>query len=971
MLEGWVIFVASIAYLGLLFAIAYYGDKRADAGRSLIANPYIYALSMAVYATSWTFYGSVGRAASSGIDFLTIYLGPTLTFVAWWFVLRKILRICKAHRITSIADFISSRYGKSTALGGLVTVIAVVGIMPYISLQLKAVSTSFRLLLEYPAIVMPKTEYVPSFLGDTALLVAGGMAAFSILFGTRHIDAAEHHEGMVAAIAFESIVKLLAFLAVGIFVTFGLYDGFGDLFARAAAKPELARLFVVESGAYGQWITLTVLSMAAIICLPRQFQVMVVENVDEDHLRKAVWLFPLYLLAINIFVMPIALAGLLQFPAGNVDADTFVLTVPMAAKQEGLALFAYIGGLSAATAMVIVATVALSTMVCNDLVMPVLLRLKSLRLHERGDLSRLLLAIRRGSIIAIVMLGYLYFRFIGESVTLVSIGLISFAAAAQFAPAILGGIFWKGGTRLGALTGLSGGFAMWLYTLLLPSFARSGWLPIDFVEAGPFGLALLKPYELFGLTGLDHMTHALFWSMLVNIGGLVLVSLFSRQGAVERIQAALFVDVFEWAGERGSQFWRGTATVPDLKALLTRFLGRRRTDRAFNEFAATRKINLADERGADPELVNFAERLLAGVIGAASARVMVGTVAKAEAIGIDEVMKILDETSQVIEHSHQLEEKQQELETATEELREANTRLQELDRLKDDFISTVSHELRTPLTSIRSFTEILFDNPALEREERERFLGIIVKESERLTRLVNQTLDLAKMEAGRMEWRMQRVGPRAAIEEAVSASGGLFEERGITLDVSLPMRLPQVYADRDQLIQVVLNLLSNAANYCAETDGAVRVWAGAESDEVRVGIEDNGPGIAREARSRIFEKFQQAGERARGRSGAARGGAAEGGTGLGLSICRQIVEHFGGRIWVESRPGGGAHFIFAIPTAAALARADGTRRRISVIARLLPLAGRRLKRGSKREPEKAATTVGPAGGNRTSRTDDK
>ena len=257
--------------------------------------------------------------------------------------------------------------------------------------------------------------------------------------------------------------------------------------------------------------------------------------------------------------------------------------------------------------MVIVATVALSTMVCNDLVMPVLLRLKSLRLHERGDLSRLLLAIRRGSIIAIVMLGYLYFRFIGESVTLVSIGLISFAAAAQFAPAILGGIFWKGGTRLGALTGLSGGFAMWLYTLLLPSFARSGWLPIDFVEAGPFGLALLKPYELFGLTGLDHMTHALFWSMLINIGGLVLVSLFSRQGAVERIQAALFVDVFEWAGERGSQFWRGTATVPDLKALLTRFLGRRRTDRAFNEYAATRKINLADERGADPELVSFAE----------------------------------------------------------------------------------------------------------------------------------------------------------------------------------------------------------------------------------------------------------------------------------------------------------------------------------------------------------------------------
>ena len=548
MLQGWVILLASIAYLCVLFAIAYYGDKRADRGRSLIANPYIYALSIAVYCTSWTFYGSVGRAASSGIDFLTIYLGPTLTFVAWWFVLRKILRISKAHRITSIADFISSRYGKSTVLGGLVTVIAVVGIMPYISLQLKAVSTSFRLLLEYPDIVMPKTEYVPHFLGDTALLVAGCMAAFTILFGTRHIDASEHHEGMVAAIAFESIVKLVAFLAVGIFATYGLFGGFGDLFAKAAARPELAKLFVVESGAYGQWITLTVLSMAAIICLPRQFQVTVVENVDEDHLRKAVWLFPLYLLAINIFVLPIAMAGLMQFPNGNVDADTFVLTLPMAAKQEGLALLAYIGGLSAATAMVIVATVALSTMVCNDLVMPVLLRMQALRLQERGDLSGLLLMIRRGSIIGIILLGYLYFRFIGESVTLVSIGLVSFAAAAQFAPAIIGGIFWKGATRTGALAGLSLGFVVWTYTLLLPSFARSGWLPIEFVEAGPFGAAFLKPYQLFGLGGLDQMTHAMFWSLLVNIGAYVGVSLFSRQGAVERIQAALFVDVFSLVG---------------------------------------------------------------------------------------------------------------------------------------------------------------------------------------------------------------------------------------------------------------------------------------------------------------------------------------------------------------------------------------------------------------------------------------
>ncbi|HUT50894.1 MAG TPA: sensor histidine kinase [Alphaproteobacteria bacterium] len=941
MLKGWVILLASIAYLCVLFAIAYYGDKRADRGRSLIANPYIYALSIAVYCTSWTFYGSVGRAAASGIDFLTIYLGPTLTFVAWWFVLRKILRISKAHRITSIADFIASRYGKSTLLGGLVTVIAVVGIMPYISLQLKAVSTSFRLLLEYPAIVMPKTEYVPHFLGDTALLVAGCMAAFSILFGTRHIDASEHHEGMVAAIAFESIVKLVAFLAVGIFVTFGLYDGFGDLFAKAAVRPELAKLFVVDSGAYGQWITLTVLSMAAIICLPRQFQVTVVENVDEDHLRKAVWLFPLYLLAINIFVLPIAFAGMMQFPGGNVDADTFVLTVPMAAKQEGLALFAYIGGLSAATAMVIVATVALSTMVCNDLVMPVLLRMKALRLQERGDLSGLLLAIRRGSIIGIILLGYLYFQFIGESVTLVSIGLVSFAAAAQFAPAILGGIYWRGATRRGALTGLSAGFLVWTYTLLLPSFARSGWLPLDFATEGPFGIALLKPYELFGLSGLDQMTHALFWSMLANIGLYVAVSLFSRQGAVERIQAALFVDVFHWSGERGSQFWRGTATVSDLQALLARFIGKRRADRAFIDYARSREINLSKVPEADAQLVNFAERLLAGAIGAASARVMVSTVAKAEIISIDEVMKILDETSQVIEYSHQLEQKGQELERTSAELREANARLQELDRLKDDFLSTVSHELRTPLTSIRSFTEILFDNPELAQVERERFLGIVAKESERLTRLINQTLDLAKMEAGRMEWQMERLNPKAVVEDAVAATGGLFEERGIRLDLQLPFRLPMVFADRDRLMQVLVNLISNAANYCDEANGRVVVWGSARQDQVTIGVSDNGPGIPKAAQKQIFEKFQQADAPRKGRTG---------GTGLGLTICRQIVEHFGGTIGVDSRPGAGAQFVFSLPTAAALERGGVVEGRRYGIGRLIPAAGKRLGLKKKEVP---------------------
>ncbi|MGA0034030.1 MAG: histidine kinase, partial [Burkholderiales bacterium] len=363
MITGALIVALSFGYVGLLFAIAYYGDKRADAGRSIIANPYIYTLSLAVYCTSWTFYGSVGRAATSGVGFLPIYLGPTLMAALWWYVLLKLIRISKAHRITSIADFIASRYGKSHLLGGLVTIIAVLGIVPYIALQLKAISASFSIVLQYPVEVLTfgALNDLP-FLHDNTFYIAMLLAAFTILFGTRHLDATERHEGLVAAVAFESVVKLVAFIAVGCFVTYGMFDGFADIFRKAASNPELNALLTQAgaAGSYANWASLTVLSMLAIILLPRQFQVAVVENVDERHLNKAIWLFPLYLFAINIFVLPIALGGLMHFPAGTVDADTFVLTLPMAERATWLALLAFIGGLSAATGMVIVETIALS-----------------------------------------------------------------------------------------------------------------------------------------------------------------------------------------------------------------------------------------------------------------------------------------------------------------------------------------------------------------------------------------------------------------------------------------------------------------------------------------------------------------------------------------------------------------------------------------------------------------------------------
>ena len=913
MLHETAIVLTAFVYLGVLFAIAYYADERADAGRSVIASPYIYSLSLAAYATAWTFYGSVGRAASDGVGFLPIYIGPTLMIALWWVVLRKILRISKQNRITSLADFISSRYGKSALLGGLVTVIAVIGILPYISLQLKAVSNSFTILVQYPEIVMPAKVGALSIRQDTALWVALILATFTIAFGTRHLDAAEHHQGMVAAIAFESLVKLLAFLAVGVFVTFGIYDGFGDLCGRVSAVPKLrAMLTPLEgvAGGYANWVWLTILSMMAIMFLPRQFQVAVIENLDEKHLNKAIWLFPLYMLAINVFVLPIAFGGLLRFPDGSVDADTFVLTLPMAEKRELLALLVFIGGLSAATGMVIVETIALSTMVCNDLVMPVLLRLRRLRLNERRDLTGLLLGIRRGAIVLILLLGYLYYKLAGEAYALVSIGLISFAAVAQFAPAILGGIIWKGGTRAGALWGLLAGFAVWLYTLFLPALARSGWLPLGLLEQGPFGIELLKPLQLFGLAGLDQISHAMIWSMIANVGAYVIVSLSASPSADEHRQASLFVDVFKHTGEGGgARFWRGTASVSDLYSLLARFLGTATADSAFREYASAKGLNWPDERLiADAELVHYIEVQLAGAIGAASARVMVAAVAKEEALTIDEVREILDEASQVVVYSHKLEQKSRELEAATAELREANERLKELDRLKDDFISTVTHELRTPLTSIRAFTEILLDTPDVEVEQRKKFLGIIAKEAERLTRLINQVLDLAKIESGKADWVESGVDMKEVISDTLAAMSQLFKEKNIKVEARLPEKVSTVTVDLDRMVQVMLNLLSNAVKFCDAANGRVEIALAEREGCLRVDVRDNGRGISPEDQEIIFQKFHQVGDALTDKPH---------GSGLGLHISRQIVEHFGGRMWVESSAGGGARFSFTLPTRAA------------------------------------------------------
>jgi Na+/proline symporter/nitrogen-specific signal transduction histidine kinase len=903
MLSDSVIIISGLAYMGVLFGIAYYADHRADTGRSIIGNPYIYTLSLAIYCTAWTFYGSVGLAAKSGINFLPVYLGPTLMAVLFWFVLRRIVRITKVHRITSIADFVASRYGKSGLLAGLVTIIVVLGILPYISIQLKAIASSFSLLRQYPEVATVTTQH-PVW-ADTTFYVALVLIVFAILFGTRHIDTTERHEGMVAAVAFESLFKLITFVLVGVVVTFGIFNGPSDLFTQAAARPELAALmrFEVVPGGYAGWLSLTFLSMMAFLFLPRQFQVLVVENVNETHIRKAIWLFPLYLFAINLFVLPIALGGHLIFNQSAVDADMFVLALPMAEAMPNLALLAFLGGLSAATSMILFETVTLSTMVCNDLVMPILLRANPPWLAGRQDLSGLLIGIRRAGVALMILLGYLYYRFVSESYALVTSGLVSFAAAAQFAPPILIGLFWKRANRRGALIGLSGGFFVWAYTLLLPAMARSGWIAASFIDNGPFGLEALKPYALFGLDNLDPYMHAVFWSMSVNIGGLVFGSLLSTPDPIEQVQGSQFVNVLERERHDGdSLLWRGVVETSALYDLLARFLGPQRATEAFNRFA---EQNGGYPLQADSRLIHHTERLLAGAIGAASARVMISSIVMGEVLSIEEVMTILDESTQVIEYSRRLEQQSRELELASAELREANNQLQKLDQLKDEFISTVTHELRTPLTSIRAFSEILLSNPDVEVEQRSKFLAIIVKESERLTRLINQVLDMAKIDSGRIDWHIADLDLRELIEDAVNSTRQLFDDKAVVLQEQLGDKAVIIAGDRDRLIQVIINLLSNAVKFCPDEQGQVVIRLYAVETRWRITVSDNGPGIAPDQHQLIFEKFHQVTDVHAGKPK---------GTGLGLPISQKIVEHHGGSIWVESEPGHGSTFIVDLPS---------------------------------------------------------
>ncbi|SHK82945.1 hypothetical protein SAMN05444414_101422 [Roseovarius marisflavi] len=881
-----VLALVCLVYVAFLFAVAFGADRAARHGRGKwLRSPYVYTLSLSIYCTAWTFYGAVGFAARSGLEYVTIYLGPTLVMIGWWWTLRKMVRVGRSQRITSIADLISSRYGKSNLLAVFVTILAVIGVTPYIALQLQSVTLSFAAFSE--------TEQAGAALPDmqsTALWVAMGLTLFTILFGTRNLDANERHHGVVMAIAVEAVVKLCALLAVGIFVVWGLSGGVSETLARIDAS-EIARFEVPGS----RWIGLTMLSAAAFLCLPRMFQVMVVENEDEDHLRTAAWAFPAYLMLMSLFVVPIAAVGLDIMPIGA-NPDLFVLTLPLMAGQDGLAILSFLGGFSSATSMVIVAAIALSTMVSNHMVMPIWLHFTGGSAMISGDVRQVALLARRLSIAGVVFLGYLYFRVTGGGAALAAIGLISFAGVAQFLPALMGGLFWRGATRTGALAGLGVGFVLWQYCLFLPSFGPSMIMPQTVLDHGLFGLSWLRPQALFGAQDMDPLVHAIMWSMLLNTGAFVLGSLLSFPQPIERLQGAQFVNVFDHSSTTGG--WSGgMAQSEDLLIMSQRIMGATEAQALFA--TAARRQGLAGYLPEpSPDFLQELERELSGSVGAATAHAMISQIVGGAAVSVEDLMAVADETAQIMEYSSQLEAQSQELARTARQLRQANEKLTQISVQKDGFLSQISHELRTPMTSIRAFSEILRDTSDLTAEEKSKYSSIIHDEAVRLTRLLDDLLDLSVLENGQVVLNTQTGLLSDLLDRAERAAG--VQVGTLKVERDRAAEAFELTTDLDRLAQVFINLIANARKYCDGDPPVLSIRTHEVEGRLVIDFTDNGSGIPSEKQAVIFEKFSRIGE------------TKAGGAGLGLAICREIMTRLDGS--VSYLPGQkGAAFRVSLP----------------------------------------------------------
>ena len=879
-------------YLGLLFFIAHWAEKKGNS--KWTNNGYVYTLSLAVYCTAWTYYGSIGVAADSGLSYLPIYIGPIIIAPAWIIILKKIIRISRVNKISSIADFISLRYGNSRFLGAIVTVICLTGIIPYIGLQLKAISETFH--------VVTKTPISSLIFNDTTTYVAIALALFASYYGTRYVDASEKRKGIVTAVALESVLKLVFFIIIGIYVTYFVFDGFDDIYAKASLLEHFKERNTI--GGLPQainWFLLCILSLFAIFLLPRQFQVAVIENNRENHLNTAVWLFPLYLLLFNVFVYPIAWGGNVLFEGQNVNSDTYSLLIPQLFNNHFITIMVFLGGFSAAISMIIVSSIGLSTMVSNNLLIPYGF-LGKLKGNEQTISNKSIVNSRKIGIFTVIILAYLIYRFFGLEYNLVSIGMVAFVIIAQLAPAFFGALFWRRGSKNGAVWGILVGFAICIYTLLVPYSIGTAAGNSTFITNGLFGMPLLKPLQLFGLDYLEPVPHALFWSLLFNMLVFCSVSVSFKGNYRERNYAEMFVDIDKYITMHENAFiWKGTAYTSDIEKVLKRFLGEVRTKRAMNIFNVKYSID-KDQELADARLVKFAENLLTGHIGTASARILISSVVKEEKITLPEVLKILEESKENIITNKKLTETSNALKAISSKLQEANETLLVKDKQKDEFLDTVTHELRTPITAIRAASEILHDDDDIPEELKKQFLQNIISESDRLNRLIDKILDLEKFETGKQTINAETHNLLKTITEAIEPLQQLIKNKNITIHIESKDTVMVSY-DEDRIIQVITNLISNAIKFCPEKEGLITIQIKELENYIETTIDDNGKGIDHRDFEVIFDKFYQSNNQNLKKPV---------GSGLGLAICKQIIELHKGKIWAKSSQKG-ACLVFTLP----------------------------------------------------------
>ena len=867
------LFAIIMLYLALLFFIAFWAEKRKS--NFWANNPYVYSLSLAVYCTAWTYYGSIGVAANQGLEYLAIYIGPIIIIPAWIVINSKIIRISRVNKISSIADFISLRYGNSRSFGAIISVVCILAIIPYIGLQIKAISDTFHLVT--------KSENPNNIFTDTATYVVLLIAIFSSYYGTRYVDASEKRLGIISAVAVESFLKLIFFVILGIFVTYGIFNGFNDIYEKAKNLPEFTQRnsFNGLEGSFN-WMLTSMLSMTAIFLLPRQFHTTIIENRKENHLKTAIWVFPLYLLIFNFFVFPIAWGGKILFLGQNVNPELFPILIPQKFGSILISVIVFLGGLSASISMIIISSVTLSIMLSNNVIIPYgwidTFKTKNDTFNNKNIVN-----IRKVSIFLLIITAFVFYKYLILESSLFSVGLVSFVLIAQLAPSFFGAIFWRRGTYTGAVIGLILGILICYINLIIPQYLKA---------INPeLAINQYRILQFFKIPYLETIPQVFFWSLLANATVFTIISVSSKGNYRERNYAEIYVDINRYIqNHEGAYIWKGKANVSDIRKILVKFLGDKKTKQALKIFNL--KYNIDDENDtADSRFIKFSENLLSGRIGTASAKILIEGVTKEDKISLPEVLKILEESKENITLNRKLTEQSRQLRRLSDDLRSANSSLIEKDKQKDDFLDSVTHELRTPITAIRAAGEILLDDDDIPVEIKKDFLENIISESDRLNEIINDILYLDKLESGTIKLNINKNNIIDTYHKALKPIYHLIQQKNIHHSEINLLNDNEFYYDEARIIQVFQNILGNAYKFTEES-GMIQVKFQEKDNLLKIGIFNTGKKIPDEDIELIFDKFYQSKHQNIRKPV---------GTGLGLAICKKIIDAHQGKIYAENK----------------------------------------------------------------------